>query len=112
MLGFTFVFLTENRLQQAIPRNQKKIVLKYIPSSELDKIADVKKLMAMKYGRPLIQRSEAGEGAIELFDAAPEYLREAGITEVIESFYMDMELDVLGGEVLHDYIEGGDFCQK
>ncbi len=83
----------------------KLIWLKYIPSESLDYTPDVKKLVEIKYGAPPVVRNTImGEGSIELLENAPAYLREAGIAKIDESMYHDMEFDVLGGNVLHNYI--------
>jgi len=111
MLHISFKPFTENPSPQGPPsggKNKKHpelIWLKYIPSVSLDYGPDVKKLVEIKYGKPPVVRGEtAGEGDIELLKDAPGYLKEAGITKIDEAIYRDMEFDVCGGSVLHNYI--------
>jgi acetoacetate decarboxylase len=82
----------------------KKVFFKYIPSPDLSNTADVKKLVEMKYGRPLVHEIMRGKGSIKFLEKAPDYLRDAGIAEVNEAVYLDMDLHVLGATVLHKYM--------
>ena len=104
MVGLNFQFL--DRPPQGPPSiKRRKVFLKYIPSPDLTNTADVKKLLEMKYGRPTIQKMLTGNGSIELLESAPSYLKEAGIGEVTESLYIDIELNCLGASVIHNYKE-------
>jgi hypothetical protein len=86
-------------------RPPELIWLKYIPSVSLDYSPDVKQLVQIRYGGPpVIRGGLLGEGDIELLKDAPDYLREAGIRKTGEAIYRDIEFDVCGGTVLHNYI--------
>ena len=86
-------------------KHPELIWLKYIPSVSLDYSSDVKYLVEIKYGRPPVIRGQRlGEGVIELLKDAPDYLKEAGISKTGEAIYRDMEFDVCGGSVIHNYI--------
>jgi acetoacetate decarboxylase len=81
------------------------IWMKYIPSASLDYVPDVKKLIEINYGSPpAVRKQMEGVGNVELLESAPDYLKEAGIAKINESVYSDMEFDVMGGNVLHNYI--------
>jgi len=103
MIGLSFVpsGLPPERQLGAPP---KRIFLKYIPSSDLSDAADVKKIVEMKYGRPLLHDNEKGTGSIEFLEKAPEFLREAGIRGAIEANYLYLDIHILGASVLHNYI--------
>lgn len=89
----------------AIFRKMPKVILfKYISSVVSGNRPDVKQLVEMKYKKPVIYKHIMGEGNIELLEGAPGYLKEAGIAKINESIYMDMEINIIGGEVLHDYL--------
>ncbi len=106
MVALNFQFL--NRPPQGPPSiKRRKVFLKYIPSSDLTNAADVKKLLEMKYGRPAVQKMLTGSGSIELLESAPTYLKEAGMGEVTEALYIDIELDCVGATVIHNYKEVG-----
>ncbi len=79
------------------------ILLKYIPSAATGNKPDVHQLVAMQYNKPVIHKIMSAEGDIELLEGAPDYLKEAGITKTAGISCLDMETNVIGGEVLHNY---------
>lgn len=81
------------------------VLFKHIPSATLRNEAEVKQLVELKYSKASIDKIIMGEGNIELLEGAPDYLKEAGIEEVNESVYHDIELKVAGGKVIHNYIQ-------
>jgi hypothetical protein len=111
MLHVSFKPFLENPPPQGPPSGGKGkkppelIWLKYIPSVLLDYSPDVKQLVQIKYGGPPVIRGERlGEGDIELLEDAPGYLKDAGIRKTGGAIYRDMQFDVCGGSVLHNYI--------
>ncbi len=81
------------------------INLKQIPSAVLDRAPDVKQLGAMEFGTPTVHRALSGRGEIRLLSGAPQYLAEANPCGVEAAFYVDIELEINGGRVLHDYVK-------
>jgi hypothetical protein len=111
MLNVTFEPFKKNHRPPGPPpgegvKNHAALIwLKYIPSVSLNYDPDVKKIVEMKYGKPpIIRKQLGGEGKIELLEGAPRYLKESGIAKINNSVYSDMEFDVMGGSVLHDYL--------
>lgn len=82
----------------------KIIALKYIPSAALHSEPDVKQLIAMKYGKPIVYNHMTGEGLVKVFEHAPEYFRQAGFREQpVPVSCVDIDTTMIGGEVLHNY---------
>jgi len=81
----------------------KTILFKYIPSAILGNRPEVQQLVAIQYGKPVIHHFMQAEGNIEILEGAPAYLKEAGITKPVSISYTDMEMNVIGGEILHNY---------
>lgn len=80
--------------------------LKQIPSAVPGKPPEVKQLVSMDYGQPVIHKALPGRGEIELLADAPQYLVDAGLSEVASAFCVDLELDVNGGHILYNYLQG------
>ena len=81
----------------------KIILLKYIPSATMSDTPDVHQLVTMKYRKPVIHKIMTAEGNIEIREGAPDYLQEARITKTLGLSCLDMETNVMGGEILHNY---------
>lgn len=81
----------------------KIILLKYIPSATLGQKPDVKQLVAMKYKKPVIHKHSIGEGEIEILDGAPSYLKDLGTPKTAHISCFDMETNLIGGDILHNY---------
>ena len=91
------------------PRRPPGIVIfKHIPSPSLKNVAQVKQLLEIKYSKASLGNVRPGQGSIEFLEAAPRYLKEAGIVEVTEAIYHELEMEVDGAELLHDYLQEGD----
>ena len=82
------------------------INLKQIPSAVAGNGPEVRQLVTMKYGRPVIHGVRPGVGEIRLLADAPPYLVAAGLGEVVSAICVDIELDVHGGDILYDYLRG------
>ncbi len=80
----------------------KIILFKFIPSPAGNR-PDVQQLVAMKYNKPVIHSIRPGRGNVEIMQGAPDYLKEAGIKETAGVTCLDMETNVIGGEVIHNY---------
>ncbi len=110
ILNFTYKLLNKESnpigpsQSRIIKKMPKIILLKYIPSATLSNKPDVKQLVTMKYKKPVIHKQLFGDGIIELSESAPNYLKEAGITNIVHISYSDMEMNLIGGEILHNYI--------
>ena len=77
---------------------------RHIPSPVQGGLPQVKELVALNYLKQAVHAIGVGEGTVELFGAAPDYLHEAQLGRVVKAVYMDLELHVVGGKVLHDYL--------
>lgn len=90
------------------------VVFKYIRSATLGNRPEVKQLIEMQYKEPKLHKIILGEGNVELLQGAPGYLKEAGIAKIGESLYHEVELTVVGGKIIHDYIKekGGSIWQR
>ena len=110
ILNLTFSFPGSLGEPQAPPSGQASrtmpqiILFKYIPSSTTGNEADVKKLVTIKYEKPVIHKQMAGEADIEILHAAPNYLKEAGKGNISQASFTDMEIHLIGGEVIHNYL--------
>jgi len=81
----------------------RTIFFKYIPSAILGNRPEVQQLVTIQYGKPVIHHLMQAEGSIEILEGAPVYLKEAGITKPASISCLDMETNVIGGEILHNY---------
>ena len=79
------------------------INLKVIPSAENNKEPEVKQLIVTQYKKQKVNNLEVGEGAVQLHDFAPEYLKKAGIKRVVKSLFLELELIVDGGKIIYNY---------
>lgn len=82
----------------------RMINLKQIPSAVPGNGPEVRQLVSMNYGRPVMHGVRPGTGEVVLLTDAPSYLRDAGLGAVTEAFYVDIELDVHGGDILYNYL--------
>ena len=82
----------------------KVILFKVIPSATQSEMPDVKQLVAMRYGRPVIHKQMFGKGEIEIKGKALSYLQDAVISNKGKIVFSDMEIHLIGGEVIHNYL--------
>jgi len=86
------------------PKAAPKIILfKYIPSAIPGNRPEVQQLVTIRYGKPVIHNFKQAKGGVEILPDAPEYLKTAGIMKSVGISCLDMEMNVIGGEILHDY---------